>query len=228
MGTSCGAGEPFVADIFQEVDEEVRQEQLRKLWERYGAYAIAAAVALVLAVAGWRGYEWWVAKKAAEMGDAFMAAAKLSDEGKHAEAETVFGRLATEGTADYRVLARLREAADLAKVDRKAAVAAYDTISADGALPQLLRDVAAIRAGLLLVDSAPFSELSSRLEPLAGPDGTFRHTARELLALSAWRVGDIPTARRWVDMIMADPETPESQRVRVGVLMALLPANGRT
>ena len=217
-----------MADIFQEVDEEVRQEQLKKLWERYGVYAIAAAVAVVLAVAGWRGYEWWQARKAAELGDAYIAATKLSEQGKHLEAETAFERVATEGTADYRVLARLREAADLTATDRKAAVAAYDAITADRAVAQPLRDLAAVRAGLLLVDSAASGEVSARLEPLSGPDGTFRHTARELLALAAWRKGDTATARRWADIILQDPETPDSLRSRVGVLIALLPANGRS
>jgi hypothetical protein len=217
-----------VADIFQEVDEEVRRERLKKLWERYGSYAIAGAVALVLAVAAWRGYEWWVAKQAAQFGDAFMAATKLSEDGKYAEAESAFARVAAEGTSNYRVLARLSQAGDLAATDRKAAVAAYDAIAADHSVAQPLRDLATIRSALLLVDTAPLSELSARLEPLTGPDGTFRHTARELLALAAWRNGDMSGARRWVDMIVADPETPESVRSRIGLLRALLPASARS
>ena len=36
-----------MADIFHEVDEEVRREQLKKLWERYSVYFIAAAVLFV-------------------------------------------------------------------------------------------------------------------------------------------------------------------------------------
>src|SRR5205814_1138200 len=56
----------LVSDIFHEVDEEVRREQLKKLWDRYGNYVAAAAVLLVLAVAAWRAYMWWEAKKAAE------------------------------------------------------------------------------------------------------------------------------------------------------------------
>ena len=45
-----GAG-TFVSDIFHEVDEEVRREQLKKLWDRYGNYVVAAAFLLVAAVA---------------------------------------------------------------------------------------------------------------------------------------------------------------------------------
>ena len=47
-----------MADIFHEVDEEVRREQLKKLWERYSIHFIALAVLIVAAVGGWRGYEW--------------------------------------------------------------------------------------------------------------------------------------------------------------------------
>ena len=41
-----------MSDIFQEVDEEVRREQLKKLWDRYGNYVVAALVLVVAAVRG--------------------------------------------------------------------------------------------------------------------------------------------------------------------------------
>ncbi len=102
-----------MSDIFNEVDEEVRREQLKKLWERYSNLIIGIAILVVLAVGAWRGYEFWQARKAAEAGAAYEAALKLSEEGKHSEAEEAFGKLAAQGTAGYRVLARMRQAAEL-------------------------------------------------------------------------------------------------------------------
>ena len=67
-----------MSDIFQEVDEEVRREQLKKLWERYGAYMIALCVLVVAATGGWRAYEWYQAKQAAQAGTAFQAAIDLA------------------------------------------------------------------------------------------------------------------------------------------------------
>ena len=72
-----------MSDIFREVDEEVRREQFRKMWERYGKYVIAACVLLVVAVGGWRFYESNEAKKAAEAGAQFEAAMTLVNEGKN-------------------------------------------------------------------------------------------------------------------------------------------------
>lgn len=215
-----------MSDIFQEVDEEVRRERLEQLWKRYGNAIIAVAIVILAGIGGWRGYEYWEQRKAAEAGAAFEAATSLADEGKHSEAEAAFAKLATEGTAGYRVLARFREAAQLGLHDPKAAVAAYDALAADASLGRPMQDLAAVRAGLTLVDSAPYEELRTRLESLTAADRPFRHSARELLALAAWRAGDGAAARRWIDAVVSDPETPTGIRNRADVLMALTASDG--
>ena len=63
----------------------------------------------------------------------------------------------------------------------------------------------------------------ARLEPFTTPEATYRHTARELLALSAWRANDMAAARKWLDLIGNDGETPPSMRSRAEAMHALLP-----
>jgi hypothetical protein len=218
----------IVADIFHEVDEEVRREQLRKLWDRYSIYLIALAVLIVVGMAGWRGYEYWVAKKAAAAGAEFEAAITLNEEGKRAEAEAAFAKVAAEAPAGYRVLARMRAAGALAQSKPADAVKAYDEISADASLGPVWQDLAAVRAGLLLVDTAPLADMRRRLDPVAEPTRSFRHTARELLALSAWRNHDFVAARKYIDMIAGDAESPIGVRARADVLSALITADGKS
>ena len=210
-----------MADIFQEVDEEVRRERLRQIWERYANYIIAAMVVLVLGIGGYRAYQWWEAKKAAETGARYETATALLTEGKTAEGEAALSRIAAEGTAGYRALARLREAAVIGSRDAPAAAKIYESVASDGSAPGLLQDLARVRAGLLLMDTASFPELRGRLEVAAGPNRPFRHTARELLAFSAWRAGDAAAAKQWTDMIIADNATPAATRQRVDVLLAI-------
>ncbi|HEY6258463.1 MAG TPA: tetratricopeptide repeat protein [Xanthobacteraceae bacterium] len=216
-----------MSDIFQEVDEEVRREQFKKLWERYQNYAIAAAILVVLAVAGWRAYDWWETKKAAEAGAAFEAAIALSDQGKHSEAEAAFAKIADTTSTTYRPLALVRAAAELAATDPKAAVAAYDKIAANSSVGAELRDLAALRAGALLIDAGTAAEARARLEPVSGADHVFRHTARELLALAAWHSGDIAAAKRWIEVIDTDPATPPDERSRMEMLTALMASEGK-
>ena len=217
-----------MSDIFQEVDEEVRREKLQQLWERHSNLIVAVALLIVLAVGGWRGYQWWESQKAAESGAAFEQAVTLAESGKQAEAVAAFAKIGKDGASAYRILARLREAAEIARTDPAAAEQAYGALAADSSLGRSLQDLALIRGALIAVDTAPLADLTARLEPLTAADRPFRHTARELLALAAWRAGDQAAAKRWFDLIATDADTPAGTRQRIEVLMALSSAKART
>lgn len=212
-----------MSELFDEVDEEVRREQLKKLWDKYSIFIIAAAILVVAAVGGWRGYEYLEAQKAAEAGAAFDAAIELAEQNKSTEAEAAFDKVATTAPAGYRMLARLRAAGEVAARDPKAAAKMYDELAADRSIGTEQQDLARIRAAGLLLDTETYPNILQRLEAAAKPDATFRHTARELLALSAWRANDTTAARQWLDMIANDGETPSAMRQRAEALQALLP-----
>ena len=212
-----------MSELFDEVDEEVRREQLKRLWDRYSIYFIALMVLIVAAVGGWRGYQYLEAKKAAEAGAVFEKAVALSEQDKHAEAEAAFTDLAAKAPSGYRTLARLRAAAEASARDPKAAAKIYDDIAADRSVGSEWQDLAKIRAAALLLDSTGYAEMQQRLEASATPKSTFRHSAREMLALSAWRNNDMTAARKWLDAIAEDGETPPGLRSRAEALQALLP-----
>jgi hypothetical protein len=212
-----------VSELFDEVDEDVRRDQLKKLWDQYSIYIVAGALLIIASVGGWRGYQYLEAKKAAEAGASFDKAVELSEANKHAEAEAAFNELAVKAPSGYRMLARLRAAAEAAARDPQAAAKMYDDITADRSVGAPERDLARIRAAGLLLDSASYPAMLTRLEASAAPGATFRHTARELLALSAWRANDTTAARKWLDLIADDGETPPGLRSRAEALQALLP-----
>ena len=212
-----------MSEIFNEIDDELRREQLKKLWDKYSVYIVALAVLIVLGVGGWRGYEYYMTQKAYKASAAYDAAAALSDENKHAEAEAAFTALAADAPAGYRALARLRAAADASSRDPKAGVKLYDEISADAGVGANERALASVRAASLLLDTDSYDDMQKRLQAVAQPGGIYRHTARELLALSAWRNNNIAEARKWLDQIAEDGESPATLRSRAEALQAVLP-----
>ncbi|WP_291853798.1 tetratricopeptide repeat protein [Bradyrhizobium sp.] len=212
-----------MSELFNEVDEEVRRDQLRKLWEKYSFLIIAVVILIIASVGGWRGYQYLEGKKAAEAGAAFDKAVELSEANKHAEAEAAFADLAAKAPSGYRVLARLRMAAEVVNRDPQAAAKLFDEIAADRNVGAAEQDLARIRAAQLLLESSSYPNMKARLEAAAAPGATFRHTARELLALSAWRANDASATRQWLDLIANDGQTPPSLRSRAEALQALLP-----
>ena len=212
-----------MSELFDEVDEDVRRDQLKKLWDQYSIYIVAGAILIIAAVGGWRGYQYLEAKKAAELGSAFDKAVELSEANKHSEAEAAFNDIAAKAPAGYRMLARLRAAAELANRDPQGAAKMYDDIAADRSVGATERDLAKVRAAGLLMETISYPAMLQRLEAATTPGATFRHTARELLALSAWRAGDMAAARQWLELIANDGETPPGLRSRAEALQALLP-----
>src|SRR5262249_12678808 len=123
-------------------------------------------------------------------GAAFEAASTLAETGKRSEAEAAFAKIAADGTSGYRHLARMREAAELAHTDAKAAIAAYDQIAADGAVGPALQDLAALRASVLGGRGRGASPSSMRA--LAKRRAGARSRSRRMIAPSA-----TPRANFW-------------------------------
>lgn len=217
-----------MSDVFREVDEEVRREQLKKLWDRYQYLIVGVVLLVVVGVGGWRVHEWQQTQQADRLGSQFENAIALADAGKNDEAEKIFGQIAADGTPAYRMLARIRQAAALAQTDPAAATEMYRQISADTGVEQVLRDLASVRAAGLLIDAGSYVDARKLLEPLAQPGRDFRHAARELLALNAWKAGDRAGATKWYAAILTDPEAPASSRTRVEMLIALSAADGKS
>lgn len=213
-----------MADIFNEIDEDLRRERLGKIWNRYGSYIIALAVLIVIGVAAWRGYEWWQARESAASGARFAAAMKLADDGKHTEAQAAFAAIAKDGTGGYRILARFSAASELAYSDKAGAVAAYDALANENGVDPLARDIARIRAGLLLVDTAPVADIEARMKPLDTPAGPFRNSAREIVGLAQYRAGDYEAATKTFETLLADAELPPGMRQRAELMHTLAAA----
>jgi hypothetical protein len=213
--------------FIREVNEELRQDQARALWDRYGPAALAIAVLVVLATAAYVGYNYWAETRASQSGDIFSQALALAKDGKSDEALKAFETLEAEGHGAYPVLARLRSATVLVgKGDFSGAVAAFDAVSNDGSIPPAIRDMARLRAALVLVDHGTYADVSSRVEALTPDANPLRHTARELLGLSAWKEGRSADALKFFEQISADDGAPRNVRERANLLSELIRGSG--
>ena len=211
-----------MTDIFQEVDEEVRRENVQRLWRRYGGYATVAGFAILLAAGGYIGWQKYSEHREAQRAQAFFDAIALIADPDPAKAKAAFQELA-QGGDGIAELARFRAAAlQVAAKDETGAVASYDAIAADSSVPQPFRDAATLLAAMHLVDTADQAEIKRRLESKIAAPNPWRFTALELLALSAQRAGDIEQARQIYTQLADDLETPSGLRGRAAEMLTAL------
>lgn len=203
-----------MSDIFREIDEDMRRERMGELWKKYGSWVVAAAVLVVLATAGWRGYEFWRSREAQAAGARFEKALEAARDNKEAEAEKQFAEIAADAPGGYRILARLRGAAEISKRDPDAGVAAWRAVAGDSGVGSVLQDLARARVGYLLVDKVAYADLAKEIEGLTAASNPWRNAARELLGVSALKAGDLTNAGKWFDQIVADREAPANMRKR--------------
>jgi hypothetical protein len=212
-----------VSDIFREIDEEFRRDNLLKLWKRYGRYIIAAA-ALALVVAGaivaWRDHQ--LAERRAQS-TRYAGALALVRDGKDADAVKVFAAIEQEG-GGYALLADFENAALLAKSgDRPAAAAAYDRIADQSDLDPSLRGLALL---LSVMQGAPEVDPNGtieRLAPLTQTGNPWRPTAVELTALARLKSGDKSGALDLYRGLADDLSAPQRMRARAAEMVAALP-----
>lgn len=213
--------------FIREVNEEIRSDRAKALWDRFGPILIGAAVLIVLGTAAFVGYRYWDTSRANRSGDAFSQALKLANDGKQDEALTALSQLEKDGYGAYPLLARMRAATVKAdKGDFDGAVKDFDDVAADGAIPAPLRDMARLRAGLLLVDHGSFADVSSRVEALTADTNPLRHTAREALGLAAWKEGKSKDALKLFEQISADEGAPGNSRHRASMMADLIRGSG--
>jgi hypothetical protein len=211
-----------MADIFREIDEEVRRDRAAELWKKYGWVITGLAVLAVLAVAGWQFWQHRENQASQAVGARFEAALKSSRDGDSTQAETILKELTETAPAGYRLIARFRLAAETARRDPAAGAAAFDALAGDASMDQVYRDLARLRAAILRVDLKPYPEIKAALEPLATAQGVWRHTAREFLGIAALKADLFEDAGRWFDQAITDPQAPQGLRQRVELYLALV------
>ncbi len=217
-----------VGDIFREVDEELRQERVEKLWKQYGKFVIAVAVLIVLGVAGWQFWQNQERDARIAEGAKFAEAAALLEAGKTAEAATAFAALAGETTSGYAILARLNEASIRVQAgDAAGAIDIYDSVAADEGVPVSIRKLATVLAGLqaLRVASIDIAVIESMLASLTLAGEAYRYIALEILAVAAQKAGDIEKAKTHYKSIVDDPAAPTSVRSRASQMLDILGGN---
>lgn len=212
-----------MSDIFREVDEDLRRERFERLWKRYGRYLVGTAVAIVVAVALTVAWREWQERQRAQDAAIYLAALGELENGAEQQAHQRLEQLVSGGSSTYAMLARFNEAALQAEAGATdLALDGWRILADDRSVPQTYREVASLLWALHGLDVLDPSEVIAEVEPLAEPDGPWRHTAREIVALAALRDGDVERARDTLTTIGADPGAPGSVRERADQILTTL------
>lgn len=206
-----------MTDIFQEIDESVREERFLNLWKKYSLHVYGVIAVLLISAGGYIFYKHHKETRNAELALTYMT---LIDE-MHiavtsgevaAAAEHTDAFVKESGHDGYSALGILHEATFLSKhKNPEKALAVLEKLAEDRNAPEVLRTLGRIRWGYSLVSGEPSPEalqvLLKEMRPLIGKDAPWRLAALELTGYAAFHLQDFAGARQAFQEMLNIAET---------------------
>ena len=215
-----------MSDIFREVDDDYRQEQLLRFWHQHAKTIIAALVAAILVSGGigfWRHRDEQKRElQTAQLGQALDETTAAGSDPAH-QTPAKYDAVIAELSAGRKIDAEFGAAhAHAATGDGAGAIKLYQVIAADPSASKAEKELAEISQFYLQVDTGD-TPPADRLAALAAENSPWRSSALEIQALLKVRAGDKPGADAIWTSLAKDPRTVEGVKARAAQFAGIAP-----
>lgn len=178
-----------MVDVFEEVEEQIRAERYKALGLKLLPWVIGLVVVGVLAAGGIWGWDYWTRTQGEKAASTYVEALKAGQEGDQTRAFTLLDDVAKAPVKGYPSLALMTQAGMRLEAGKTEEAIKLLDQAAKKASDPAIADLAAYKAALLLVDTAPYKDLEARLTPLMAEKRPYAMEAREALAFAKIMAG---------------------------------------
>ena len=209
--------------LFQEIEDDLRQDQANRFWTNFGKYIVGAAVVLVVSVASVQGWKSYDLKQRQAAGEAFSSAQKLVSDKNLGEALEVFTKISAIGSR-YSVLAKFKSAALMRESgDLSGAINNYRQLANNNKINTYYKEMAIVIGAFVELDTKDKeATLIAQVESLNDAKNPWRHSAREILGLNAMKNGDKSKASLFFKTIAEDATAPKEIKDRAGEMLIIV------
>lgn len=205
----------FEDAFIREIDEELKNEKLKKIWDKYGLFIIIFIIAAISAAVSFETFKSWNEKRNQEFSDTYAYALNLQNQGRYAEAMEVLDKLQKSKKAIYSDIAEIQMANIMVEQNKiEEAIAVLENVVKDKDFNPQMKEIATIKLASYKLDYAPSEEIQEMLTPLVRQNGVWTNIAKEMLAMLAVRDGDLDRAKTLYQEISVAANTPESLKAR--------------
>ena len=211
--------------LMREINDELREEQMHKLWKRYGGFIIGIAISIVVIVAGYQGWRTYTKSVQMSESEILYNAGLSAQNGDTSGAISQLGKLGEEGKSGYQVIAQFQQAALYSKNnDNKSAANIYRSIAENSSNDGDIKGLALVLGALqeIKISGENRDELKQRLNTANADTNPWRHSIREILALLEMESGNKEAATKIFTSLSDDAQAPDGVRSRARKLLAVI------
>ena len=220
------------AEILREVAEEMKEEQLKKLWKKIGPVVTGLIVLALVITGGVELYKGYQHRRSLEESEQLQTALRLIESDDAATGAEMLKTLSETSSRGYRYLAAFHYADYLAEQGQdkyEEAIRTLDGIISDHDAPEPFKNLALFDRILLQNENGSLNaeEMESELDKLAAKSDAWAPMALEFSADLALRQGNVEKAKSCWQQILGMPGVSEDKRVRIAEYISLMEGNAK-
>jgi len=206
---------PELTDAFiQEVDEDVKNDNLKVLWDKYGLLIVAFVVLAVSAAVSFDKLHEWKILRNQNRTQNYMMATQPQENADDTIA--ALQQISADNQGIFSDFSKLQIAnVLLGENKQEEALAALENIIADKQVNEEVKNIALIKLATYRVDSLDYEKFAELVRPLTEANNSWTPAAQDLLAMSAIKNGNIENAKEIYNGILKIKDLPESFRNRI-------------
>ena len=220
--SSCSCCQDEMTDAFiQEVTEDVKNDNLKAFWNKYGLYIVLFVVISVSAAVGFETIRAWHQKQLQAKTEAYISA--MVQEGNYENSINALEKIASGNYGIYSQLARIQIADILFEQNKlDEALEMLETISDNDELSPRVRSLASLKLATYKIDTATPEELNKLLTPVANAENAWSPLAKDMLAMVAIKTGDFEVAKSIYNELLQNENVSDNFRSHVQDMLSAL------
>lgn len=205
-------------NFIREVQEEVRKDEMKEFWDKYGKYVMAAATVIVLGTAGKVGYDQYKISQQQQTAQSYFAALEQAEDDPDATQQDL-STLNASSLEGFSFMSRMQQARLQAEAGDTENAAASLAAARDDVESPILASLAEFQRVAQL--DSPEDRIAG-LTPLIAEDQAWRFFALESMSMAQLELNDIEGSLESLNLIMENNQAPHSLRQRATVLIRII------
>jgi len=216
-----------MADIFDEVSEELKQDQLKQIWNNYSKYIISVAFIIFISVLGYFFYDKWKLEKLEVSSSNFFSGIEKLEKKEFLSSIEIFSKGVDQDHKGYKTLSLFGIAEayfKIGKVDEM--VLSYKSIYENQNIDIYYRDLARLLS-VMKDNVSSFETQRKILEPILNSPSKLQLLAAELEIMLFIRFNKIDEAKLSISKLLKRPDITFEQKNRLDLIGKVYNSNAK-
>ena len=216
-----------MADIFDEVSEELKQDQLKQIWNKYSKYIISVAFILFISVLGYFFYDKWKLEKIEVSSSQFFSGIEKLEKKEFLSSIEIFSKNVDQAHQGYKTLSLFGIAEanfKIGKVDEM--ILNYKSIYENQNIDVYYRDLARLLS--VMKDNVSSFEIQKKiLDPILNSPSKLQLLAVELEIMLLIRFNKIDEAKLSISKLLKRTDITFEQKNRLDLIDKVYNSNAK-